>query len=127
MESEKSQKDKSIAGLSLGLLAVAVSLVLFTAAGTIATKGRFELILRELMTPDKIPTITQFFIFTPTINFVIFFTLLILILILKEIFVHTKKITLIINAVTAIAAIACIPVYVLALYLPIAGNREGAN
>ena len=127
MENEKSQREKSAAALSLGLLAVAVSLVLFTAAGTIATKGRFELILRELMTPDKIPAITQFFIFTPTINFVIFFGLLILILILKEIFVHTKKITLIINAVTAIAAIACIPVYVLALYLPIAGNREGAN
>ncbi len=123
MENEKSQREKSAAALSLGLLAVAVSLVLFTAAGTIATKGRFELILRELMTPDKIPAITQFFIFTPTINFVIFFALLILILILKEIFVHTKKITLIINAVTAIAAIACIPVYVLALYLPIAGNQ----
>ncbi len=123
MESEKSQQGRNTAVLSVGLLVVAVCLILFAAAGTIATKGRFELILRELMTPDKIPAITKFFIFTPTINLVIFFVLLILILFLKELFIRSKKITLAVNIVSAISAIAYIPIYMIALYLPIAGNH----
>lgn len=121
MENVKSDRERAIADLSVGLLAVAVFLTLITAAVTIFTKGRFESLLKNFL-PEKMPVITRFFVFTPIIYFVICFTLVILILISKELFVRAKRITLAINVVVAIAAMAYYPLYIIALYLPAAGS-----
>src|SRR4030042_4105577 len=108
MKHEKSHRAKAIAALSLGLLAVAVCFTIIDAATTIATKGRFESILKTIMVPERIPSITKFFIFIPILYYVIFFVLMVLILILKERFVRAKIFTLAINAVVAVAAIVYI-------------------
>ena len=120
MENQKTQREKAIAGLSLGLLAIAVSLVLFIAAGTIATKGNFETALTEMTEKDQeLPLITKLFVTSISdVTLGIIFTVLILILILKELLIHSKRITLAVNIVTSISAIAYIPIYIIAIFLP---------
>ena len=120
MENQKTQREKAIAGLSLGLLAIAVSLVLFIAAGTIATKGNFETALTEMTEKDQeLPLITKLFVTSiSNITLGIIFAALILILILKELSIRSRRITLAVNIVTSISAIAYIPIYIIAIFLP---------
>ena len=120
MENQKTQREKAIAGLSLGLLAIAVSLVLFIAAGTIATKGNFETALTEMTEKDQeLPLVTKLFVTSiSNITLGIIFAALILILILKELSIRSRRITLAVNIVTSISAIAYIPIYIIAIFLP---------
>ena len=121
MENQKTQREKAIAGLSLGLLAIAVSLVLFIAAGTIATKGNFETALTEMTEKDQeLPLVTKLFVTSISdVTLGIIFATLVLILILKELFVRSKKIALTVNITAVISAIAYIPIYMIAIFLPI--------
>ncbi len=120
MENVKSQQDKTAAGLSLGLLVVAVCLILFIAIGTIVTKGDFETAFTEMTEKDQeLPLVTKLFVTSVSnITLGIIFTVLILILILKELLIHSKRITLAVNIVTSISAIAYIPIYIIAIFLP---------
>jgi hypothetical protein len=117
MEDEKSQQDKTAAGLSLGLLVVAVCLILFAAIGTIATKGNFETALMEMTEKDQeLPLVTKLLVTSiSSVTLGIIFAAIILILILKELLIRSRKITLTVNI---IAAIAYIPIYIIAIFLP---------
>jgi len=120
MENEKSQREKAIAVLSVGLLVVAVCMILIDAAITIATKGNFETALMEMTARDQeLPLITRFLVTSiSNVTLGIIFTILILVLILKELFVRSKIISLTVNIVAAISAIAYIPIYIIAIFLP---------
>ena len=120
MKNDISQRKKSIAVLSVGLLVVAVCLILFIAIGTIATKGDFETAFIEMTERDQeLPLITRFLVTSiSSVTLGIIFAAIILILILKELFVRSRRITLTVNIVAAISAIAYIPIYIIAIFLP---------
>jgi hypothetical protein len=120
MENDKSQREKTIAVLSVGLLVVAVCLILFIAIGTIVTKGDFETAITEMTEKDQeLPLVTKLLVTSiSNVTFGIIFMVLILVLILKELFFRSKRITLTVNIVTAISAIAYIPIYIIAVFLP---------
>jgi cell division protein FtsN len=71
VDNERSQREKAIAAMSMGLLVVAVLVLIVGGAGTIATKGCFETALKE-MTDHELPVITDFFVSTPVIGYVVF-------------------------------------------------------
>ncbi|MBN2182472.1 MAG: hypothetical protein JW715_11215 [Sedimentisphaerales bacterium] len=117
MENDISQRKKSIAVLSLGLLIVAICLALIEAAGTIATKGCFETTMIE-MAEQELPLLTKLVISISNVTYGIIFAAFVLILILKEIFIRAKRVTLAVNIVATILAIAYILVYIMAIFLP---------
>ena len=116
MSNERPQREKTIAALSIGLLAVAVFVLIVGGAGTVATRGHFAAVLKE--TAIELPLVTRWIISISDNAYAVFFALLILMLILKELLIRIKKVTLAINIVVGIAAIAYVPVYIGALLLP---------
>ena len=120
MESEKSHREKTIAAMSMGFLVAAVCFTIIDAATTIATKGGFEKVFTEMMNKDQeLPIITKLLVTSiSNVTYGIIFTALILILILKELLVHNRRITLVTNIVVAVSAIAYIPIYIAAIFLP---------
>jgi len=124
MENEKSHREKAIAALSVGLLAVAVFFTFIAAVGTIFMKVHFGPAIKTMIIPDELPAITELLVLSiSSVTYGIFFASLILVLILKELFVHARRVTLAINSVIVIAAIAYYCIYTIALYLPVAANN----
>jgi hypothetical protein len=123
MVNEKSNRDKSIAVLSIAILVVDLFFIFCGVGATILTRRHFLAILQEFGT-DNLPIITEFLIVSiPAVVYCIFIASVILILVLKELFIRARMVTLIVNIVVGIAAIAYIPVYIAALYLPIMGLK----
>ncbi len=118
MENEKSPRQKSIAALSTGMLAFAFAGILIAAATIIFTKGKFTGVLTEMI-PGELPIITKLFVLSiSSAAYGIFFTSLILALILKELLLRNKMVTLVVNIAAGTTAIICVPVYILAIFLP---------
>ena len=117
MSNEKPQREKTIAAMSIGLLAVSVFVLIVGGAGTVATRGHFAAVLKE--TAIELPLITRWIISVSDNAYVVFFASLTLAMILKEILIRTKKVTLTANIVAAVVAMAYVLVYVVAMVLPV--------
>ena len=124
MKNEKSGREKTLAIMSVVFLALDVFVILIAAVGTIIIKGNITTVLTEFVDVDhELPVITKFFFISiPAIAYGIFFALFILILILKELYVRSKIVTLVMNIVAGVAAIVYVFVYIIALFLPIANS-----
>jgi hypothetical protein len=120
IENEKSTREKSIAALSAGLLAFAVIGILIAATAIILTKVDYPSVIFTEFIPGKLPAITKLLVISiSAVAYEIFFVLLIFILILKELCLSGKMITLVVNLVAGIAAILYVPVFIFAVRFPI--------
>lgn len=117
MEENKSNQEKTMAIASAVVLVAAIFSILIAAVATMTTKGNFATALTE-MTAHELPVINKIIISIPALGYGIFCTLLILILILKELYIRAKTVTLAFNIVTGLAAIVYLPVYIGALFIP---------
>lgn len=116
MGNEKPYREKKT--MSLVVLAFAAFIILIVAVTIIFTKGQFTGVLTEMI-PGELPIITKLFVLSiSSIAYGIFFASLILALILKELFLRNKIVTLVVNLVLGIGAILFIPVYMIAIFLP---------
>jgi hypothetical protein len=121
MENEKSPRKKAIADVSLVVLAFAIFIILIVAATIIYTKGKFTGVLTEMIA-GELPIITKLFVLSiSSVTYGIFFALLVLVLVLKELFLRNKTVALVVNIATGTAAIVLMPVYMVAVFLPMAG------
>jgi len=115
---KKSNQEKSFVVLSMVILVVDFFFIFCDVVTTILTRRHFSAVFEQIG-PDKLPIITKFLaVSIPTIVYCIFIALVILILILKELYLRAKTVTLVVNIVVGIAAIVYIPIYIAALYLP---------
>lgn len=117
MANEKTHGEKAVAALSMGLLAVSVFVLIVGGAGTIATRGHFAAVFKE--TAIELPLVTRWITSIPDNACAIFFVSLIAALILKELLIRSRKLTLTSNIVAAVAAMAYVLVYVVAMILPV--------
>ena len=119
MVNEKSNWEKSIAILSTVILFADFFFIFCDVVITFLTRQYFLAIFEQIGS-DQLPVIAEFLVVSiPTIAYCIFIASLILILVLKELYLRAKMVTLVINIVVGIAAIAYIPIYIAALYLPV--------
>ena len=119
MINEKVNQDKRISIFSMIILLFDFLFILNDIAMTFLTRQHFSDIFEQIG-PDQLPVISKLLaVSIPTIVYCIFIVSLVLILVLKEIFISAKKITLSINILVGIAAISYIPIYIFALYSPL--------
>ncbi len=116
MKDVKAQSGTMIAIMSIALLAIDVVGLIVLCGATFLTGRPFLKMFQEM--DMQLSGATQMLLLIPPAAYVGVFLLLIIFLVLKEILIPAKTVTLMINLVVGWGAVAYLIVYVTALFLP---------
>lgn len=112
-----SRRQRSLAIASMIVLAIDVVGMLVLTAMTLKTRTAFMDMFEEL--DVALPVVTRFMVGTPTVFYLVFFGSLVAALIVKEVYVKSKKATIVTNVAACFGGAAYLAVYVIALFLPL--------
>ncbi|MCD4824772.1 MAG: serine protease [Phycisphaerae bacterium] len=116
MENHKKQSG-AVNTVSLILLAVDIIGMLVLAVGSIIAQSKCSDAFSDMGT--RLPRITILFLLIPPWAYIVFFGIIIAALILKEVFIRKKSITLAINICAGVFGLLYLPAFATAMYMPL--------
>jgi CBS domain containing-hemolysin-like protein len=119
MENQEMKQPAGWARPSMVLLYVDLVVVVLLAIMTLRTVPKFTVAFRELLGTTPLPLLTELFVSISATGYLVLFSCVIIVLVVKEIVIKNKARALAINSAILIAGILYLVLYVTAMLLPL--------